>query len=366
MTMNIELLVDAREFWERMKEDLARARHSAYVQTFSFEGDRVGTGLARALQRCRARDRRLLVDGYSRLYHSDRLIVGPAWLERPFRREVMLTRRWVRRLRDGGARVRFGKPLGPSPVRLLRRSHKKLACFDESVAYVGGINFSDHNFAWHDMMFRIECPSVAAHFAEEFRSTFAGRASCYDVEIGPLRLISMSGRGNPARFAPVIEAIRGARRRIRVASPYLTYPFTIYLTQAILRGVQVQVLMPDRNNKSNLARHILERATQSGFEILRYHGGMSHLKAMLIDDDLLVAGSSNFDFMSYHILEEHVVMTRAPSLVDAYRSRVWDPDAAAAVVEPVRSSIGTRLGDAAVRLGASIAGTLALTGEEGA
>jgi hypothetical protein len=77
-----------------------------------------------------------------------------------------------------------------------------------------------------------------------------------------------------------------------------------------------------------------------------------------------VAGSSNFDFMSYHILEEHVVMTRDPRLVGEYVSRVWNPDAAAAVIEPVQSSIGTRLGDAAVRLGAAIASTLALTQEE--
>jgi phosphatidylserine/phosphatidylglycerophosphate/cardiolipin synthase-like enzyme len=110
--MKIELLVDAAQFWERMREDLARARRSSYVQTFSFEGDRVGTRLAKALHRSRAPDRRLLVDGYSRLYHSDRLIAGPAWLERTFRREVMLTRRWVDRLRAGDARVRFGKPLG--------------------------------------------------------------------------------------------------------------------------------------------------------------------------------------------------------------------------------------------------------------
>ena len=51
--MKIELLLDATEFWTRMRRDLAEARHSAYVQTFTFEGDRVGTGLARALHRAR-------------------------------------------------------------------------------------------------------------------------------------------------------------------------------------------------------------------------------------------------------------------------------------------------------------------------
>ena len=117
--------------------------------------------------------------------------------------------------------------------------------------------------------------------------------------------------------------------------------------------------MPGRNNKSNLARHILERASRGGFEVLRYPGGMSHMKAMTIDGELLVVGSSNFDFMSYHILEEHVVMTRDPDLVSAYVDRVWKPDTRRACVDPGHSTIGTRLGDLAVRFGAAVATLLA-------
>lgn len=358
--MKIEILVDAPEFWARMRDDLAAARQSAYVQTFTFEGDRVGTRLARAMHVAGAPDRRLLVDGYSRLYHSDRIIPGPAWLGRGFRREVMLTRRWVRRLREDGVGVRFGNPLGPSPVRMLRRSHKKLACFDERVVYLGGINFSDHNFAWHDMMLRVESEELGSLMADDFRAGWEGRPAPLDRVVGPLRIISMNGRGNRRRFRPVVEAIRSARSTIDIASAYLSYPFTIYLTQAILRGVRVRVLTPASNNKPNLARHVLQRAARGGFEVVRYAGGMSHMKAMLVDGELLVAGSSNFDFMSHDILEEHVVMTRDPDVIDQFLERVWRPDMASALPGRVRSSVGTILGDAAVRAGAAIATLLAL------
>lgn len=357
--MKIELLVGADEFWGRMEEDLFEARDSAYIQTFSFEGDRVGSRLARALRDARAVDRRLLVDSYSRIYHSDRVIPGPSWRDPALRREVMLTRRWIRRLRHEGVGVRFGNPLGPSPLRLVRRSHKKLAAFDERVVYLGGINFSDHNFAWHDMMLRVESPELAALAAEDYRASWDGRPAAFDRTVGPIRLISLNGRGNRAWFRPVTDAIDQARYTIDVVSAYLSHPFTDFLSRARRRGVRVRVLMPDRNNKANLARHILERASRFGFEVLRYPGGMSHMKAMTIDDELLVMGSSNFDFMSYHILEEHVVMTRDPSVVSMYLERVWEPDAASAVVEPPRSSIGTRLGDLAVRIGAAVASTLA-------
>jgi cardiolipin synthase A/B len=358
--MRMELLVGAAEFWERMRVDLDDARRSVWVQTFTFEGDRVGRRLARALERCGAPQRRLLIDGYSLLYHSDRLIPGAAWLDRRFRREVHLTHRWVRRLRLDGAGVRFGNPLGPSPLSVVRRNHKKVGLFDQRIAYVGGINFSDHNFAWHDMMLRIESPELGRLLAAEAEGAWRGRAEAFDRSVGPLRIISLNGRGNARGFRPVIEAIDGARRSIDVVSAYLSHPFTEHLARAARRGVAVRILTPLRNNKANLARHVLRCAARHGFEVLRYSGGMSHMKAMVIDDEMLVAGSSNFDFMSHHVLEEHVLMTREASIVEEFRRRVWSPEAERAVRRPARTTVGTVLGDAAVRLGAAVAARLAL------
>jgi cardiolipin synthase len=121
------------------------------------------------------------------------------------------------------------------------------------------------------------------------------------------------------------------------------------------------VLTPSRNNKPNLARHVIEAGHRGGFEVLRYHGGMSHMKAMLLDGELLVTGSSNFDFMSYHILEESIVLTRHRGMIEAFRERVWEPDVARAARTAARSTIGTRVGHAAVRLGATVACALAHT-----
>lgn len=357
--MRVELLLGAGEFWTRLKADIESARHQAWVQTFTFEGDRAGTALARALERSEATDRRLLVDGYSLMYHNDRMIAGPAWLSRSFRREVLLTHRWVGRLRRGGVGVRFGSPLGPSPVRLIRRNHKKVAVIDDRVAYLGGINFSDHNFAWHDMMFRVESDELAHLLAADFLGCWSGKAESFDRSVGPLRVIGVNGRGNRAMFAPVIQAMTEARETIDVVSAYLSHPFTDHLAHAVRRGVRVRVLTPSENNKSNLARHVLECAARHGFRVLRYHGGMNHMKAMLIDREVLIAGSSNFDFMSYHILEELLVLTRHRHAVDAYRSLVWDLDLATSRPVTPRRSLGTRLGHASIRLGAGVAALLA-------
>jgi cardiolipin synthase len=355
--MRFELLVGAAEFWPRLQEDLRGAKASAYIQTFTFEGDRVGVALGRALERSAAADRRLLVDRYSLLYHSDRVIPGPAWLDRGLRREVMLTHRWVRRLREGGVGVRFSNPLGPAPSNIVRRNHKKIAVFDSRIAYLGGINFSEHNFAWHDMMFRVECEDLASGLASDFNATWDGRSLAGDWRAGALRVISLNGKRNREGMQPVVHAMSTAEHSIDIVSAYLSSPFTDHLSSARARGVRVRVLTPQENNKANLARHILESAHRSGFEIFRC-AGMSHMKAMLVDESLLIVGSTNFDFLSYNILEELVVMTRDREMIDAFVERVWRPDLSRAVRTPVRSSGATKLGDAAVRLGALLAGAL--------
>jgi cardiolipin synthase A/B len=357
--MRTELLLDSCEFWSRLKEDVGAARESVCVQTFSFEGDRVGTALARLMERCPASDRKLLVDCFSLLYHNDRLIPGPAWLERPFRREVKLTHRWARRLRSSGVGVRFGNPLGPSPTDLIRRNHKKLAVVDERIVYVGGINFSEHNFEWHDMMFRVEDPELGRVLAEDFRCSWDGRPQAMDREVGPLRVLSLNGKSNSEGIRPVIDAIRSARRSIDVVSAYLSHPFTDFLADASRSGVRVRILTPGANNKPNLARHVKRAAECHGFEVFEYAGGMSHMKAMLIDDSTLVTGSSNFDFMSFHILEELIVIVSEPEIVDSFRERVWDPDLASASRVSPTPSLVTRYGDLMVRMGSLAAESLA-------
>ena len=54
---------------------------------------------------------------------------------------------------------------------------------------------------------------------------------------------------------------------------------------------------------------------------------MIHMKCMLIDDGMLVTGSSNFDLMSYNgFLAEIVAVFRSPEVIGAFRRRVLEPD----------------------------------------
>ena len=173
----VTILVDSPAIWRAVRADLAEARDSAYIQTYSFEGDRVGTDLTNALLAAPAPDLRLLIDSYTRVNQSDSWIAAPVNLfNRALRDEVRNTRRLVRTLRAAGVGVRFGRPFGFLGRKALRRDHKKLILFDDRVAYVGGINFSEHNFEWHDLMVRIEHPGVTRFLTRDFLHSWEGRS----------------------------------------------------------------------------------------------------------------------------------------------------------------------------------------------
>ena len=55
---------------------------------------------------------------------------------------------------------------------------------------------------------------------------------------------------------------------------------------------------------------------------------MSHLKAMLIDNQVLIAGSSNFDYLSYRIHQELIAVITNAAVVSDFRRRVMLPDLA--------------------------------------
>lgn len=342
--MSIELLVDFKEFWTRLRADIARAQRSVFVQTFAFEGDRVGKDLAAALQSSPASDKRVLADSFTRVVLNDRFRYWPAnLLDRELRAEARETSIMSARVKACGVRVKFTNPYGPTPRKLLGRNHKKLIVIDEDVAYFGGINFSEHNAEWHDMMFRVCDREVVAFLRRDFLRTWDGHnpASCQSFD--GLEILTADGHNNRIAFERLFDLIEGARRSIFVESPYVTFPFYERLRAAARRGVAVTVLTPQDNNWRLFANYARLESARSQIDLRLFTGGMSHLKAMLIDDEVLVAGSSNFDYLSYRIHQELIAVITAPATVHDFRERVLRMDLANATpVECQASAISQR------------------------
>ena len=325
--MTLELLVDAPDFWRRLAGDIRDARTRVFVQTLSFEGDDAGLGLAAALLERPELDRRVLVDSFTRHFINDHFIHAPRNARNvELQAEVRRTRQMLADMACRGVGVRFTNPTGPLLTRLPARNHKKLIVVDDEIAYIGGINFSDHNFAWHDVMLRIESPQLARFLSADFLATWNGRPQRSSMTVPGLELHCLDGRTNELAVGRLFEAIHGAAHSITVLSPYVSFPFCAPLRAAAKRGVHVTVVSPAANNRDFLRRYIACESARSGFDLRYYDGPMSHLKAMLIDERSLVLGSSNFDYLSARVQGEIFAIITEPALVRDFTTRVLEPD----------------------------------------
>jgi cardiolipin synthase A/B len=109
--------------------------------------------------------------------------------------------------------------------------------------------------------------------------------------------------------------IHAARWRIWISTPYFVPDEAVFaaLRLAVMRGVEVRVLLPARRDQyvvfqaSTLYAH---DAIRAGIQIFRYQPGFMHQKAVLIDDSAAAIGSANLDNRSFRLNFELMVLTR--------------------------------------------------------
>jgi cardiolipin synthase len=253
-----------------------------------------------------------------------------------------LSQGFIDDLAAAGVRVRpFGTTQGPvNRFQLNFRNHRKILVADGQTAFVGGLNFGDEYLgrnaamgAWRDTHLRIAGPAVqavqlafledwywAAHevpeLAWEPHGLAAGGQAVLPLPTGPADV-----RDSCELF--FLEALRSARRRIWIASPYFVPDEQIVsaLELARLRGVDVRILLPQRADRFlvHLAGFGYYRlAERAGIAIYRYEPGFLHQKVLLVDDEIASVGTANLDNRSFRLNFELSIV-------------VWDRAFAAAV-----------------------------------
>jgi cardiolipin synthase len=331
--MKCRLLVDSSEFWQSLQEDIRTAQQSIYLQSLSFEGDGVGLEVARALTSACAPDRRVIVDEfYTRHRINDKYLHNPKhWFNTEIRAERDRTLSMLADLEKAGVKTRLTSASRPLTLRFLERNHKKIMAIDNRVAYIGGMNFSDHNFAWHDLMLRIENEDIARTLALDFTATWNGSDLHWKKAFDDIEIHSFDGITNGDAFVPILDLIGGARSSIQIVSPYITYPFFARLEQARRNGAKVTLVTPERNNWHMIREYVQWECARRDIAVMMYQPRMSHLKAMLIDDRILILGSSNFDFLSWTFMQEIVAVITDEHLIAQFKTRVLQKDLDASV-----------------------------------
>ena len=296
----IEALHNGEEAYPAMLEAIEGAGRYVYLSTYILEANRTGRQFVDALARARTRgaDVRVLLDGIGELYSFPR---GGRLLKR-----------------QGVRFARFIPPrLMPPSVHVNLRNHRKILVTDGRTAFTGGMNIGDRHLAGDednpsrviDLHFRVTGPvvrQIEEVFLEDW--TFAtgedkapdpgdpapaGNAFCRAIVDGP-------GEDLDKLAMILVGAVSAAQRQILIMTPYFlpSREMVGALQAAALRGVEVAVLLPGRNNLPFVhwaTRNMLWELLQWGIRIYYQPPPFVHTKLFVVDGRYAQIGSANLD-----------------------------------------------------------------------
>ena len=303
----VEMLHSGDEAYPRMLEEIGRATKTVGLCSYIFRADSAGKKFHEALIAARQRgvEVRVLIDGIGSGYFSSGTYDA---------------------LRKAGVPVaRFLHSYFPWRTPFVNlRNHRKVMVVDGRVAFTGGLNIGAENVVAsnpehpvRDTHFRIEGPVVEQltdAFADDWLFT-TGEQLPDEGWFPPLEPVgTVSARVVPSgpdedmeqiEFV-TLHAISCARESIRVVTPYFLpgEPLTMALGLAAMRGIRVDILLPENSNHVILdwARQVpLRPLIEGGCRVWLLPAPFDHSKLMTIDDSWSFIGSANWDTRSFRL-----------------------------------------------------------------
>jgi cardiolipin synthase len=207
------------------------------------------------------------------------------------------------------------------------RTHRKLLIVDGTIGFIGGsclhdswLGNAETGEQWRDTHFKVQGPAVAelqGIFAENWRQTTG------EVLHGPDYFPLLQPAGNvpvqcyksgpkdnqeTIRLA-FLYAISAAKKNIRIAHAYFIPDDLMMKTilAACARGVTVEIIVPSKTDSKLVkaaSRTSWGKLMEAGAKFYQYGPAMYHVKEIVVDDLLVVAGSANFDNRSFRINDE--------------------------------------------------------------
>jgi cardiolipin synthase len=293
--------------YPQMLAAIAGARRSIALASYIFRDDETGREFAGALEAAAARgiQVRVLLDS-----------IGAGYVLSP----ILL------RLRRGGVKARrFLHTWLPWRMPFLNmRNHRKLLVVDGGTAFVGGMNIGAENCsslqagkAIGDVHFRVEGPAVRQMLEVFTRDWFFTTGELLE---GPawqpetaspgdtfVRGLSSGPDADLYKLEQVLgTALALARERVRIVTPYFLPDARLHfaLTQAALRGVVVEIILPERSDQRlmdwAMAGHI-RFFRHAEVRFLKTPPPFDHAKLATIDGEWCLIGSSNWDVRSLRL-----------------------------------------------------------------
>ncbi len=348
----MRLFFDTESQTEALIVDIRAARQRIWIETFIFLDDRIGTVVANALKERAA-------EGLDVRLHYD--AVGCLQAPGSFFAEMAAAGVKLHCFHSAWEALRrfsFFRTYS-------RRNHRKLIVIDDRVSYFGGMNIVDHTretqseprkrsltaIGWRDLHVRLE-GTLVARLVESFERSWnraQKRPTPAPSDQLPLSLLlkrdalvtqSAVGESNTSelsrdewiRFCDSglgPRADRAARvftRLMRSAKARMMFSMAYFLPmgrvrramfRARRRGVSVQVIVPSFSDMPfvyRATRYFYDILLTRKFEVLERQHRMLHTKLLIVDEQYVVLGSSNFDIRSLWLNLEFMAVVRSPHL----------------------------------------------------
>ena len=362
---SVRLLVDGAATYAALLEDIRQAREHIHLEYYIYLPDVTGIALRDALvEHARAGVKvRLLLDavGSSKTkahFFAPLIEAGGelAWFH-PSHFGRIWTRTWVN-----------------------MRTHRKIVVIDGRIGFTGGINITDEENdalrkdAYRDLHLRIDGDAVRMlqvvfvedwMYATQTRDLIAGlMRNLPEKRPGPIAAQALPS-GTDSSWQSIhrmhVAAIYAAQHRIWLATPYFVpgEAAMMALTSAALSGLDVRLLVPKRSDSllvTLAARSYYDELLAAGVKVYEYGPRMLHTKALLVDDDIALVGTANFDNRSFRLnfevsmlFQDGGIAAELASLIEhefAHAPRVRD--------DRLRPLFRARLPEALARLGSPL------------
>lgn len=208
--------------------------------------------------------------------------------------------------------------------------HNKFAIFDNRKVYTGSMNFSTTGFSGfnHNSVLIINSSKIAELFETEFNQMFEGKFHTLKSKTSNNKNLQIGDSIISVYFSPqdkgiseaVVPLVKNSKKYIYIPTFLITHSaLKSELIAAYSRGVDVRIII-DATNTS--VRHsVFKELRKSGIPVkVENYAGKMHAKTIIIDDEYLVLGSTNFSSSGENKNDENMIVLENSKLAKAYKN----------------------------------------------
>lgn len=302
--MNYEFFASSEKAWKEMYGAILNAQKSVYLEMYIFQGDMTKLNffdllIEKAKQGLKVK---LVLDSFGSVDLSDKTIFE---------------------FKKAGVEILFLS-------YFMHRTHRKILVIDESVAFIGGVNIHKIAKFWDDLVVKIK-GKLVKNIIKSFSKTYK-EAGGSDTEILKLSknsypltqkdvwLIEHSPVKRKFGLKKVYKTyLNKAEKNITLITPYFMPKrwLRAVLHQAVLRGVKVEILVPQKTDYFFIDRvnyFYIYELSRLGVNFY-LEPKMNHAKVMIIDNNKGLIGSQNLDLLSFDYNSEIGVFFEDPKII---------------------------------------------------